>query len=186
MVSSKKDRADNVFRQAGTAMKLLLGVFRVLHGLIALLFACAALMLITVSARIGWLAFAGGVDQAGAQSVIEAVGLLAAAVVALQIAETITEEEVIRDTDISAPTRVRRFLSRFFVVVIVSLAIEGLVATFKAIHEDMSHLAYAAAILAATGILLAGWGLFIHLNRSAEELEPEAMADAKREDKKLK
>jgi len=57
-------------------------------------------------------------------------------VVALQISETITEEEVIRDADISAPTRVRRFLSRFFVVVIVALAIEGLVATFKAIHED--------------------------------------------------
>lgn len=167
-------------------MKLLLGVFRAVHGLLALLFACAALLLITIAARTGWLAFTSGADQAGAQSIIEAVGLLAAAVVALQIAETITEEEVIRDTDISAPTRVRRFLSRFFVVVIVSLAIEGLVATFKAIHEDMSHLMYAASSILATGILLAGWGLFVHLNRSAEELEPEAMADAKREDKKLK
>jgi hypothetical protein len=38
----------------------------------------------------------------------------------------------------------------------------------------------------ATGVLLAAWGLFVHLNRSAEELEPEAMAAAKREDRKLK
>lgn len=173
-------------RLRGLAMRIFLGTFRVVHALIALLFACAALMLIVIAARTGWLAFIEGADEVGAQSIIEAVGLLAAAVVALQIAETITEEEVIRDTDISAPTRVRRFLSRFFVVVIVSLAIEGLVATFKAIHEDMSHLAYAAAVLLATGVLLAGWGLFVHLNRSAEELEPEAMADAKREDKKLK
>ena len=103
------------------------------------------------------------------------MGLLAAAVVALQIAETITEEEVIREADISAPTRVRRFLSRFFVVVVVALAIEGLVATFKAIHEDLAQLAYAAAIVLATAVLLAAWGLFVHLNRSAEELEPEAM-----------
>jgi len=81
---------------------------------------------------------------------------------------------------------VRRFLSRFFVVIVVALAIEGLVATFRALHEDPAQLPYAASILVAVGVLLAAWGLFVHLNRSAEELEPEAMADAKREDQKLK
>jgi hypothetical protein len=166
-------------------MKLFLGLVRVSHAVIALLFACAALMLVAIAARTGWLAFSGDLDASAAQSIIEAVGLLAAAVVALQIAETITEEEIIRSADISAPTRVRRFLSRFFVVVIVALAVEGLVATFKAIHENLAHLAYAASSIFATGILLAAWGLFIHLNRSAEELEPEAMADAKREDTKI-
>jgi hypothetical protein len=35
-------------------------------------------------------------------------------------------------------------------------------------------------------VLLAGWGVFVRLNRFAEELEPEAMEAAKREDKKLK
>ena len=167
-------------------IKALLRVFRVVHGLMAFLFACAALMLITIASRVGWLAFMGELDQAAAQAIIEAVGLLAAAVVALQIAETIFEEEVIRDADISAPNRVRRFLSRFFVVVVVALALEGLVATFKALHEDPSQLPYAASILVAVGILLASWGVFVHLNRSAEELEPEAMADAKREDQKRK
>jgi len=167
-------------------MKGLLHLFRMIHALMAFLFACAALMLITIAARTGWVAFLGGLDDAAAQAIIEAVGLLAAAVVALQIAETIFEEEVIRDADVSAPTRVRRFLSRFFVVVIVALGIEGLVATFKALHEDPKLLPYAASILASVGVLLAAWGLFLHLNRSAEELEPEAMADAKREDQKLK
>jgi hypothetical protein len=167
-------------------MRSLLRIFRFVHALMAILFACAALMLIAISTRIGWLAFSAGLDRAAAQSIIEAVGLLAAAVVALQIAETIFEEEVIRDADISAPTRVRRFLSRFFVVVIVALAIEGLVATFKALHENPAQLVYAASILVAVGVLLAAWGLFIYLNRAAEELEPEAMADAKREDQKLK
>ena len=152
----------------------------------AFLFACAALMLITIATRIGWLAFLGGLDRPAAQAIIEAVGLLAAAVVALQIAETIVKEEVLREADISAPTRVRRFLSRFFVVIVVALAIEGLVATFRAIHEDPAQLPYAASLLVAVGVLLAAWGLFVHLNRSAEELEPEAMADAKREDRELK
>ena len=88
--------------------------------------------------------------------------------------------------ELAANEEVRRYLSRFFVVVIVALAIEGLVATFKALHDDLALLPYAAALLAATGLLLAAWGLFVWLNRAAEELEPEAMADAKREDDKLK
>lgn len=167
-------------------MKPITQLFRLLHGLMAALFAGAAVMLITIAARMGWLAFMGGLDAAAAQAIIEAMGLLATAVVALQIAETIAEEELIRDADISAPTRVRRFLSRFFVVVIVALAIEGLVATFKAMHEDPSQLIYAASLLMGVGVLLAAWGVFIRLNRYAEELEPEAMADAKREDRKLK
>jgi hypothetical protein len=166
-------------------MKAPMRLFRIVHVLMAFLFACAALMLIAIAARIGWVAFIGGLDRAAAQEIIEAVGLLAAAVVALQIAETIVEEEVIRDADISAPTRVRRFLSRFYVVVVVALAIEGLVATFRAMHEDPAQLLYAASILVGVGVLVAAWGLFVHLNRSAEELEPEAMADAKREDKLL-
>src|SRR6478752_1938054 len=112
-------------------MKIILRVFSSVHALMALLFACAALVLIAIAARIGWTAFGAGFDRSAAQGIIEAVGLLAAAVVALQIAQTITEEEVIRDSQISAPTRVRRFLSRFLVVLVVALAIEGLVATFK-------------------------------------------------------
>ena len=167
-------------------MKILLRLVSTVHALMAVLFACAALVLIAIAARVGWEAVASGLDRAAAQGLIEAVGLLAAGVLALQIAQTITEEEVIRDAHISAPTRVRRFLSRFLVVVVVSLAIEGLVATFKSIHEDMAHLAYAASLLVAVALLLAGWGVFIRMNRYAEELEPEAMEAAKREDRKLK
>lgn len=167
-------------------MKNLLRAFSFVHGLMAVLFVCAALLLIIIAATIGWQAIVGGLNRRAAQEVIEAMGLLAAGVVALQIAQTIMEEEVLRDAHISGPTRIRRFLSRFLVVVVVALSIEGLVATFKAAHEDPSHLLYAASIVIATGVLLAGWGLFVRLNRYAEELEPEAMAAAKREDAILK
>ncbi|WP_429299017.1 hypothetical protein [Paraburkholderia sp. GAS199] len=166
-------------------MKFVMRFFTLVHGLMAVLFTCAALMLIGIAARIGSIAVTSQWDSASALSVIEALGVLAGAVVALQIAETVVEEEVIREADVSAPTRVRRFISRFLVVVVVALAIEGLVATFKALHQDPSQLRYAALLIAATALLLASWGLFVHLNRSAEELEPEAMAEAKREDKNV-
>ena len=167
-------------------MKIALRFISAIHGVMAALFACAALALVVIATRVGIIALSDTLDRAAAQGLIEAVGLLAAAVVALQIAQTITEEEVIRDVHISAPTRVRRFLSRFLVVIVVALAIEGLVAAFKAVHEDAAQLVYAAYLLVSVGIVLAGWALFIRLNRYAEELEPEAMEAAKREDRKLK
>lgn len=166
-------------------MKVFLALFQWVHKLTALLFAAASLLLVAIATRIGWEALGTGLDGEAAQEIIESVGLLAAAVVALQIAETIIEEEVIRKKNVSAPTRVRRFLSRFFVVVIVALAVEGLVATFKAIHEGMEDLPFAAALVGATGLLLAAWGAFVWFNRFAEDVEPEAMQEAKQEDEKV-
>jgi len=166
-------------------MKIVVRLFGIVHGLIALLFAVAGLMLIAIATKMGGEAILDGLTQAAAQKIIEAIGLLAAAVVAMQISETIIEEEVVRDADISAPTRVRRFLSRFFVVVIVALAVEGLVATFKATHHDITEMIYPASLIIAVGVLLSAWGIFIRMNRYAEEMEPAAMADAKKEDKKI-
>ncbi len=71
------------------------------------------------------------------------------------------------------------------VAFVVALAIEGLVATFKALHEDPAQLPYAAGIVFSVGVRIAGWGVFIRLYRYAEELEPEAMEEAKRADQKL-
>ncbi|MET3495344.1 hypothetical protein [Variovorax boronicumulans] len=166
-------------------MKLIHSLYAAIHALMALAFAIASLVLVVIAARTGWGAVMHGLDLPAAEAIIEAMGLLAAGVVALQISQTVLEEEVIRDAHIGAPTRVRRFLSRFMVVIVVAVAVEGLVATFKA-REAPELLLYAAAMLSAVGLLMAGWGIFIRLNRFAEELEPEAMAEAKSEDRKLK
>ena len=160
--------------------------FSVLHSVIAVLFYCAALLLIAIAAVVGFSAVLGPFDRSAGQRVIEAMGVLTAGVVALQIAQTVAEEEVVRDANVSGPTRVRRFLSRFLVVVVVALAIEAIVATFRSAHAEDSQLVHAAALVFAIDGLLAGWGVFLRMNRFAEEIEPEAMREAKREDEKLK
>lgn len=167
-------------------MKLLLLVFSALHGLTAALFGVAALLLMAAAVNAAWHGLAEGLGRNAGQAVVDAMGWLAASVVALQIAQTILEEEVRREVHVSGPTRVRRFLSRFFVVLTVALAIEALVATFRAVHEEPSHLLYVAALLAGTALLVAAWGAFVHWNRAAEELEPEAMREVKQEDARLK
>ena len=167
-------------------VKRLLLIYSIIHACMAAIFACAALILVVIATKQGWVALTSGFDQSAAQQIIEAIGLLAVAVVALQISQTIAEEEVLRDVHVSGPTRIRRFLSRFLLVVVVAVAIEGLVATFRAAHDDSVQLVYAASILISTGVLLAGWGVFVRFNRYAEDIEPEALAEAKAEDKKLK
>jgi hypothetical protein len=118
-------------------------------------------------------------------AILESIALLTVAVAALELGQTILEEEVQRKAHMSAPTRVRRFLSRFMVVLVVSLSIETLVLVFRFSHEAPQHLPYVAGIGLTAAALLAAWGTFIRLNRSAEELEPEAMEQAKREDKRV-
>ena len=165
--------------------KSILVAFGFVQGFMAVLFAIAGVALTVAAARTGWEGISAGLDGDAAQSIIEAIGLLAAAVVAIQISQTIVEEETIREMHVSAPTRVRRFLSRFLVVLIVAIVIEALVGTFKALHEQVSDLVYPSLLIGATGVLLGAWGLFIKFNRAAEELEPKELEQATQEDEKL-
>lgn len=167
-------------------MKAVLTLFATIHGALALLFAVASLLLVGIAALGVVTAFSEGFRVTAAHGLIQAIGIAAVAVVALQIAQTILEEEVVREAHVSGPTRVRRFLSRFMVVVVVALAVEGLIATFSALRDNPTQLPYAASLIVAVALLLAGWGYFIRCNRDAEELEPEAMREAKSEDRKLR
>jgi hypothetical protein len=118
-------------------------------------------------------------------AVLECIGLLTIAIAALELGQTVLEEEVQRSSSISAPTRVRRFLSRFVVVVVVALSIECLVAVFEFIHDSPQLLPHAASVGIAAATLLAAWGVFVRLNVAAERMEPEAMKTAKEEDGKV-
>jgi hypothetical protein len=167
-------------------MKIVIRLLAVLHAGVALLFGTAGILLIGSAGHLLWRAMRIGIgDPASARSVIEGIGLLAIALVALEITQTVVEEEIVREANISAPTRVRRYLSRFLAVVVVALSIETLVATFELQHENAAGLPYAASIGFAAAALLAGWGVFVRLNRSAEDIEPDAMRKAKDEDVKV-
>ena len=99
---------------------------------------------------------------------LEAIAMLTVALASLELADTVIEEEFKRDPQhIGAPTRVRRVLGRFLVVVVVALAIESLVAVFHFVHEDPSKLIHASAIAVGVAAILAGWGVFIRLNRDS-------------------
>ncbi len=170
-------------------MKAILPLFTVAYAAIALLFGIAAVTLTGFAVLELWDAVAPRESHgvaARAATAIESIGMLAVALLALEMAQTVIEEEVVRRVHVSAPTRVRRYLSRFLVVVVVALAIESLVAVVQALHERPETLPHAASIAVGAAALLAAWGAFVRLNRSVEELEPEGIDEARGEDHKLK
>lgn len=116
---------------------------------------------------------------------LECVGLLTIAVASLELGQTVLEEEVQRSANISAPTRVRRFLSRFLIVVVVALSVEALIGVFKFVNGQPEFLPHAASVGLAAAAILATWGLFIRMNTEAEKLEPEAMREVKAEDDEI-
>ena len=169
-------------------MKLLHKLFPLGYVLITLLFMGCGVALIAFVGLQLWYGIQPWGERALNQrlhAVLESIAVLTVAVAALELGQTILEEEVQREAQMSAPTRVRRFLSRFMIVLVVSLSIEALVAVFQFNHAQPAHLPYAATIGLMAAALLAAWGLFVRLNRSAEELEPHAMQQVQREDEDL-
>ena len=170
-------------------MQFIRKIFPIGHFVISLVFVvCAVAILLFALAQL-WHGVQVGTDltlNERLNAILESIALLTVAVAALELGQTLLEEEVQRDSHISGPTRVRRFLSRFMVVLVVALSIETLVLTFRLSHEAPEQLPYVAGIGVTAAALLVGWGVFVRLNRSAEELEPEGMEQAKQEDKKVK
>lgn len=149
-----------------------------------LFFICGFALIVLAGVEI-WSALQPN-DEQGVQDrfqlILECVGLLTIAVAALELGQTVLEEEVQRAVHVSAPTRVRRFLSRFMIVVVTSLGVECLVGVFQFMHTKPELLPNVAAIGVATGVLLLSWGAFIKMNVDAEKLEPAAMREAQEED----
>src|SRR5687767_7869755 len=134
-----------------------------------------------------WEAVApGGASLAErAATAIESIGLITVSLMSLEMAQTVVEEEVVRRVHVSAPTRVRRYLSRFLVVVVVALSIESLVGVVEALQRNPRELPHAASVAVAAAALLAAWAVFVRFNRAVEELEPEGLSEARSEDAKV-
>src|SRR5688572_26916435 len=169
-------------------MKFVIRILTVVYAAIAAVFGLGSLCLLGLAAMELWEAVApnDGATLAGRAAIaIESIGLITVSLMSLEMAQTVIEEEVVRRVHVSAPTRVRRYLSRFLVVVVVALSIESLVGVVEALHSDPSDLPRAASVAVGAAALLAAWGVFVRFNRVVEDIEPEGLRQATGEDAKV-
>lgn len=154
-------------------------------GLVFILCAASLLVLALVNLWNGINPMTEVVLEERVNKVLETIAIMTISIAVLELGQTIIEEEVQRGTPMSAPTRVRRFLSRFMMVLVVALSIETLVSVFKFVREEPEQLPAAATIGLVAAVLLAAWGVFVRLNQHVEKMEPEALEEVRREDDKV-
>ena len=110
-------------------MKYLLKLFPAGHLVISVMFIVSAFALLAFA---GFELFQAVVPSTGRgasariDGLLNCIALLTIAVASLELGQTIVEEEFQRESHMSSPSRVRRFLSRFLVVLVVALSIEAL------------------------------------------------------------
>ena len=146
-------------------------LFAMGFAVIVILFGGCALALITFSGLELWRAVQPGEMLTLTKRfdvILDCIAMLTIAMASMELAQTIVEEEFEHATRLGAAARSRRVLARFLVVVIVSLAIESLVAIFKLMHDDPSKISEAAFIAFAAAALLVAWGVFIKLSQQGQ------------------
>jgi hypothetical protein len=144
--------------------------FAVGFAVVVVLFAGCAIALIAFSGIDLWRAVQFGDALSLTKRfdlILDCIAMLTIAMAAMELAQTIVEEEFEHATRLGAAARSRRVLARFLVVVIVALAIESLVAIFKLMHEDPAKVSDASYIAFAAAALLVAWGVFIKLTQHA-------------------
>ena len=154
-----------------TVTKVSERVFALDFAIIVVLFAGCAFALIAFSGIELWSAVqpkAALTLTKRFNSILDCIAMLTIAMAAMELAQTVVEEEFLHEARLSAAARGRRLLSRFLVVVIVSLAIESLVAVFKLVQEDPSKISEASYIAFAAAALLVAWGFFLRMGQRVE------------------
>src|SRR5262245_46733006 len=107
-----------------SALRLVHKVFPVGHFVISVMFVICSIALLVFAAVQLWsgvMPLPGYSVVQRVNLVLEGLSLLVVSVAALELGQTLLEEEVQRRAQMSAPTRVRRFLSRLMVVIVVSI-----------------------------------------------------------------
>lgn len=146
-------------------------VFAIGHTAIVILFGVCAFALIGYGALELWRSLDPWATMALTKrfdGILECIAMLTVAMASLELADTLIEEEFNREARMNHSARVTRVLSRFMVVVVISLAIEALVATFHFMHDDPSQLLNAASIGFAAAALLIAWAVFVRFSKSSE------------------
>jgi hypothetical protein len=92
--------------------------------------------------------------------ILRSIGLLTIAVAVFEVAKFLLEEELIRERERRSITDVRLSLTKFFTIIVIVLALEGIVLVFEVKLEELDRLIYPTALMAIAVLALVELGLF--------------------------
>ena len=128
-------------------------------------FTAAAVLLLAFSlGLVGVAAYQlveAGLTQSNLLSqMLEGIGLVTIAVAVFDVGKFLLEEELIRQRELRSIAEARVSLTKFFSIIIIVLALEGIVPIFEVKTEHVELLLFPTAVMAVAVLALVGLGLF--------------------------
>lgn len=102
-------------------------------------------------------------------TILQSVGSIVISVAIIDVAKYMVEEEVFRHKELRSAREARETMTKIIVIISIAVGIEGLVYIFKAGIKDITLLLYPASLVAVSGLLIVGLGIFQRLSMSVEE-----------------
>jgi hypothetical protein len=114
-------------------------------------------------------------------SLFEAIGFTTVSAAVFELARTMFDEELKSRTKMNAPRKIRRFVSRFMTVIIISLSIEFLTMVFRYSHkpDEFSYLYQSGVVAAGIALVFVAWSYFNKTSVGVEEWEDKCLAGRK-------
>ncbi len=154
---------------------------RLLNYASAAIFYVVTLLFILVSILLICLAFdrllvtAASFPQVQLDSLFETIGFTTVAAAVFELARTMYEEEIRSLTKMTAPLKIRHFISRFLTVIVISLSIEFLTMVFRYSHKtgEFVYMYEAAAVAIGIALIFFAWAYYNKTSVYVEQHEHE-------------
>lgn len=99
---------------------------------------------------------------------LRAIGILVISIAVFDVAKYLFEEEIVRDRELRAADEARKSLTKFMVIIIIALTLEGLVFIFITGQNNIQSLLYPAGLLVTAGLLMVSIGVYQRLSLESE------------------
>ncbi|MCH9812162.1 hypothetical protein K0U07_05330 [bacterium] len=99
---------------------------------------------------------------------LDDVALIVFSIAVIDVSKYLMIEEVLKDNERS-PTEARRAFTKFVIIIVTALSLEGLVIAIESLKTDLSNLIYPIFLFLTATVLLVGLGVYQKLNASSEK-----------------
>ncbi len=102
---------------------------------------------------------------------LRAVGLIVVAMAVFDVAKYLFEEEVVGTRELGQAREARKSLTKFMVIIIIALSLQGLTFIFITGQTDVKAIAYPVVLIVVSGFLMIGVGYYQRLSTHIERHE---------------
>lgn len=107
-------------------------------------------------------------DNFTVYKLLDEVGFIVFSIAVIDVCKYLMVEEVLKKGTHRPPEEERRTFSKFVIIIVTAISLEGLVLTIEAVKKDFRLLVYPVTLFLTATIFIIGLGLYQNLNAKSE------------------